>query len=109
MIKLPDQKQLRGGKGPFQLAFPGLIYHWGHQAGTEEETMKKFFFFFFTGSLFWILLNQLSYTIQDPLPRSGTAQSGTNPPVTVNNQENAPQILTGQSDGGSSSLEAPSS
>ena len=55
------------------------------------------------------LLNLLSYTAQDHLPRGGTAYSGLRPQTTIINQENAPTDLsTGQSDGGIFTVLVPS-
>lgn len=53
-----------------------------------------------------------SYITVDPLPRSGTSQSGLGFPTSISNQQNAPgtiNLLTGQSDRGDvSSTEVPS-
>lgn len=54
------------------------------------------------------LFSLLSYTAQNHVPRSSsTAHSELRPPTWIINQENAPHLPTGQSNGGNSSTEGP--
>lgn len=47
------------------------------------------------------LINYLPLTIQDHLPRGSTAHSRLGPPTPIINQGATPDVLAGQSDGGS--------
>lgn len=56
------------------------------------------------------LLSLLSYTSQDHMLRGSTAHSELVPPISIINQENDPMDLpVAQSDGGTFSVEVPSS
>lgn len=87
MIKHQDQQQLEEERAYFILQ---IVVHYLEvraetwREGTDAEAMEEC-----CGWLaLCVMLNLLSYTIQDHQPRDSTIHSGLGPPISINNFEN---------------------